>query len=119
MPVSSVTLTPTSITVTEGQQMNLTCETSYCYPKANIVWYSSLTDITNQSKYITNKTNGLVKTISSLTTFVYRSDEEKKTYCTASNKPGGTVMSTNSTLIVHCEYYEHHTKLKKHEKWFL
>ncbi|XP_078319154.1 uncharacterized protein LOC144620908 [Crassostrea virginica] len=36
VPITSVTLTPTSVTVIAGQQMNLTCATSYCNPPANI-----------------------------------------------------------------------------------
>lgn len=100
VPVTSVTLTPTSITLIAGQQGNLTCTTSYCYPLANITWYKSMTDITSQSTYTTDVFDSLVKTTSQLMIRAVKLDNEKRVYCTASNIPGQSVQSEVHLLIV-------------------
>lgn len=104
VPVTSVTVTPTPITVTAGQQMNLTCITSYCNPPANITWYMSSTDITSQSTNTTDVSNNLVKTTSQLLSQVVKTDNGKQVYCTASNILGRSVQSIMHTVIVWCRY---------------
>uniref|UniRef100_A0A8W8NFL9 Hemicentin-1 n=1 Tax=Magallana gigas TaxID=29159 RepID=A0A8W8NFL9_MAGGI len=100
VPVKSVTLTPNSITVVVGQQINLTCTTSYCNPPANISWYKSSTDITSQSTSTRDKSGGLVRTASSLQTLVFKMDNEKQVYCAVSNIPGRSVISTVLSVAV-------------------
>lgn len=104
VPVTSVTLTPNSITVVVGQQINLTCTTSYCYPPANISWYKSSTDITSQSTSTRDKSGGLVRTASSLQTLVFKKDNEKQVYCAVSNIPDRSVTSTVLSVAVWCTY---------------
>lgn len=112
VPVELVTLTPTSITVTDGQQLNLTCETSYCFPSANITWHKSMVDITSQSTSIISESKGLKKTTSIMQSKVNRTDNGKQVYCTAINTPPRSKQSNMITLIVHCEYFKHDTHVK-------
>lgn len=102
--MKSVTLTPNSITVVVGQQINLTCTTSYCNPPANISWYKSSTDITSQSTSTRDESGGLVRTASSLQTLVFKMDNEKQVYCAVSNIPGRSVISTVLSVAVWCTY---------------
>nr|XP_022287393.1 hemicentin-1-like isoform X3 [Crassostrea virginica] len=99
-PVSSVTLLSTTTTFISGQQMNLTCATSYCYPPANITWYMSSDDVTHQSTSTINSVDGLAETISMFISTVGKEDTGKRAYCTASNTPDKTVTSNISTLNV-------------------
>ena len=103
VPITSVTLTPTSVTVTAGQQMNLTCTTSYCNPAANITWYLSSVDITSQSLSAMEKNGGLFRTISSLLREVVKEDYGKKVYSRGSNKLGEHVISSVQTVNVLCK----------------
>ncbi|XP_065933086.1 nephrin isoform X2 [Magallana gigas] len=100
VPVTSVTLAPTSINVTAGQQMYINCTTSYCYPPANITWYMSSTNFTNQFTLTKNTSNGLVRTLSALSINASKSDNGKRVYCTASNISGRRVNSTVNMLTV-------------------
>lgn len=102
--MTSVTLTPTSTTFMAGQEINLTCKTSYCNPPANITWYKSSTDITSQATVTRDTSDGLVRTTSSLQTLVFKMDNGKQVYCTASNIPGSSVISTVLSLVVLCTY---------------
>lgn len=104
VPMTSVTLTPTSTTFMAGQEINLTCKTSYCNPPANITWYKSSTDITSQATVTIDTSDGLVRTTSSLQTLVFKMDNRKQVYCTASNIPGSSVISTVLSLVVLCTY---------------
>lgn len=104
VPLTSLTLTPTPITVIAGQQMNLTCTTSYCSPPANITWYMSSTDITSQSTYTTDALDSLVKTTSQLMIRAVKLDNENQVYCIASNIPAQSVQSTVHTMTVWCRY---------------
>lgn len=104
VPMTSVTLTPTSTTFMTGQQINLTCITSYCDPPANITWYKSSTDITSQATVTIDTSNGLVRTTSSLQTLVFKMDNGKQVYCTASNIPGRSEISTVLSVVVWCTY---------------
>ena len=103
MPVTSVTLTPTSITLTAGQQMNLTCTTSASNPQANITWYKSSEDITSQSTSTTEDDGGLARTISSLQNSVVKEDNGKQIYCRASNTANQAVASNLQSLNVQCK----------------
>ena len=103
VPVTSVTLTPTSITVTDGQQMNLTCTTSASNPQANITWYKSFVDITSQSTWTTEEVGGLARTVSSLQSIVGKEDNGKQIYCRASNTPNHTVTSNVQSINVQCK----------------
>lgn len=103
VPVTSVTLAPTSINVTAGQQMYINCTTSYCYPPANITWYMSSTNFTNQFTLTKNTSNGLVRTLSALSITASKSDNGKRVYCTASNISGRRVNSTVNMLTVLCK----------------
>lgn len=100
-------MTPTLINVTAGQQVNITCTTSYCYPPANITWFISSTDITNQSNVATVLHDGLMRTISALSIYAVKSDNGKQVYCTAGNNPGQRVLlnSTVNVVTVLCMYF--------------
>lgn len=101
--MTSVTLTPTPNTVIAGQQMNITCTTPYCYPPADITWYINFEYV--PSRYIyRNPYNGLVRTISTLSTTVNKSDNGNEVYCTARNIPYRGVNSTMYTMTVLCMY---------------
>uniref|UniRef100_A0A8W8NKS0 Uncharacterized protein n=1 Tax=Magallana gigas TaxID=29159 RepID=A0A8W8NKS0_MAGGI len=100
VPVTSVTLTLNSTTVIAGQQINLTCTTSYCNPPADITWYKSSTDITSQSTYTRVALNGSVKTTSQLLNRVVKTDNGQDVFCTASNTPSLSVKSMVYTLTV-------------------
>lgn len=97
-------MTPTPITMTAGQQMNITCITSYCNPPAKITWYMSPVDITNQTNVQTNVYDGLVRTMSTLSINAVKSDNGKHVYCTAGNNPGERVNSTVNVITVLCMY---------------
>lgn len=103
VPVTSVTLAPTSINVTAGQQMYINCTTSYCYPPANITWYMTATNFTNQFTLTKNTSNGLVRTLSGLSINASKSDNGKQVYCTASNISGKRINSTVNMLTVLCK----------------
>lgn len=90
--------------VTVGQQMNLTCETSYCFPSANITWHLDTSTENINSPIVTyNNSNGLVRTISLLQKSVDKSDNEKLVYCTARNIPGRNVKSSMHKVIAWCK----------------
>lgn len=101
VPVTSVTLVPTPINVTAGQQMYITCTTSYCYPPANITWNRSSTNIANQFEFTSND---LVRTSSVFSINASKSDNGKQVYCTASNISGKRVNSTVNIVTVSCKY---------------
>ena len=103
VPVTTVTLRPTLIVFTAGQEMNLTCTTSAGNPQANITWYKSSVDITSQSTFTTQHDGGLTRTISSLQGRVVKEDNGKQLYCSASNTPNKTVTSIVQTLNVMCK----------------
>lgn len=104
MPVSSVNVTQTTIVVSAGQMINLTCVTSYSNPEATISWYKSSEDITPQSTFETQRDRGLVRTISSLRRIVVKEDNGKRIYCRANNTMDASITSTMRTIIVLCKY---------------
>ena len=106
VPVTKVTLTPTPITVVDGQQMNLTCATSYSNPAANITWIKSTEDITDQSSQTTDSSVGLVRTVSLLLITVVKEDNGKQVFCRASNTQDKSVSSTVNILNIMCKYTE-------------
>ena len=106
-PVSSVTLFSTTTTLISGQQMNLTCATSYCNPPAYITWYKSSENVTNQSNYTINRMDGLAETVSLLLITVGKNDTGKQIFCRASNTPDKTITSNTSTLNVLCKCIFH------------
>lgn len=110
VPVTSVTLTLNSTTVITGQQINLTCTTSYCNPPADITWYKSTTDITSQSTYTRVALNGSVKTTSQLRSRVVKTDNGQDVFCTASNTPSQHIKSMVYTLTVLCKNTLHFLK---------
>lgn len=97
-----VNVTQTSITVLEGQPINLTCISSRSEPPANITWYMSSKNITTSFTFINDSLNDTVRTLSSLQTDVDRSDNGKQVNCTASNMPGRSV-SSSILIIVQCK----------------
>ncbi|XP_078334109.1 neural cell adhesion molecule 1-A-like isoform X2 [Crassostrea virginica] len=80
--------------------MNLTCATSYCNPQANITWYKSSLDITNQSSFIIYKSGDLLGTVSSLIIKAVKEDNGKRVYCRATNAPRNSVKSNEQTLNI-------------------
>lgn len=102
-PVSSVTLAPMSIMVTVGQQMNLSCTTSYCLPPANITWHLSSTENIDSPIVTYHNSDDLVRTVSLLQKSVDKSDNRKSVYCTASNIPGRSVSSLVHPVIAWCK----------------
>ena len=106
VPVSKVTLTPTQFPVIAGQQMNLTCTTSYSNPAANITWIKSSEDITDQSTHTTDSSGGLVRTVSSLLFTVVQEDNGKQVFCRTSNTQDKSVSSTVHILNIMCKYTE-------------
>lgn len=100
----AVTLTPTTIEVNVGQQKNLSCTTSFCFPKANITWFMSSRDIISQSTSTIDEPSGLVRTNSSLLLTFLKSDNGNQVYCEASNKPNLSVKSGTYAITVLCKY---------------
>lgn len=98
-----MTLAANSYTVIVGQQINLTCTTSYCNPPANITWFKSTTDITNQSTFTRYTLDGLVKTSSQLLSWVVKTDNGQNVFCTASNTPSRNVNSMMYRLTIWCK----------------
>lgn len=95
-----VNVTQTSITVLEGQQINLTCISSRSEPPANITWNMSSKNTTTSFRFINDSLNGPVRTLSLLQTDVDRSDNGKQVYCTASNMPG---RSASSSILINVQ----------------
>lgn len=102
--VTKVTLMPVSITGEVGDQMYLSCTTSFCFPQANVSWFISSTDITNQSTPTTNSDSGLSRTNSTLILSLSKAHNGKQVYCAASNKPNQIVNSLTHTVTVFCKY---------------
>lgn len=100
VPVVSVTLSPTQISVTAEGQMNLFCTTSKCFPPANITWYTSSIMITNMTTSTTYGPDGLATTNSWLQSTVEEEDNQKQVNCRASNIPGQIIDSTIHTINV-------------------
>nr|XP_022327036.1 B-cell receptor CD22-like isoform X1 [Crassostrea virginica] len=100
VPITSITLTPTTVAVIDGQQMHLMCTTSYCNPQANIKWYKSSVDITSQANDTTENRDGLVRTVSSLISTMRKADNGKQVYCWASNSLNVNVTSIKRTLNI-------------------
>ena len=98
----SVIITP--ITVVVGQQITLTCITSYCIPPAYITWYKSAGDITSLSSSTIANSGGLVKTTSSVQSTIVKEDNGKRVFCKASNIRGKEVSSFMNILNVMCKY---------------
>lgn len=98
--VTKVTLMPVSITGEVGDQMYLSCTTSFCFPQANVSWFISSTDITNQSTPTTNSDSGLSRTNSTLILSLSKAHNGKQVYCAASNKPNQIVNSLTHTVTV-------------------
>ena len=111
VPVHEVNLSviTTPITVITGQQINLTCTTSYCIPPANITWYKSAGDITSLSSSTLVNSGDLVQTISSVQSIVVKGDNGKRVFFKASNMRGKDVTSFMNTVNVMCK------SLKKQE----
>lgn len=100
VPVTSVTLTPTTISVNAGEEIDLTCKTSECFPPANITWYTSSIIKTNVTNSITYGLDGLATTISFLQSIVKEEDNLKQVYCNASNIHGEIIRSTIHTTNI-------------------
>lgn len=86
-----------------GNQLNLTCTSSYCIPAANITWYWSSTVITIQPTLETKKNGSLLITTSSISKTVGKMDKGSIVYCTASNIQGENVISTERSVKVLCK----------------
>lgn len=101
VPVAFVTMNLTTTNVIAGQEIDISCTTSFCDPPANITWFTSSVDGTNQYKY-TNDRNGegLVSTKSSLQIIATAKDNGMMVYCSASNIPSRSVNSTVQILTV-------------------
>lgn len=83
--------------------MNLTCETSYCVPPANITWFKSSINIPFSSSTY-HKSGDLVRTISSVIITVDKGDNGKLVYCIARNLDRKSVRSSTDALNVMCKY---------------
>lgn len=104
VPVTSVILTPTLTIALAGQQINITCTTSYCYPPAYVTWYMSSTNITSLSTSTKDVKEDLVRTISSLSINLGKLDNGKHVFCTARNMQDQSVTSMMNTVTVLCMY---------------
>ncbi|XP_062572124.1 cell adhesion molecule 2-like [Saccostrea cucullata] len=101
VPVTSVTLTPTRMTVDAGKTITLTCQTGYCNPAANITWFKSSVDVTSQATSSTDTdSKGLVRTTSVLQYTGVAGDNGQQVYCQAMNKKDQRVTSTQHTLNI-------------------
>ncbi|XP_061188025.1 neuroglian-like [Saccostrea echinata] len=104
VPVTSVTLTPTQVTIDAGKNIAFTCQTDYCNPAANITWYKSSIqriDVTSQATYSTvTDSNGLVRTTSFLQYTGVAGDNGQQVYCKAMNKRDQSVTSIRHTLNI-------------------
>ncbi|XP_052804200.1 uncharacterized protein LOC128234181 isoform X2 [Mya arenaria] len=108
VPIASVSISPhqnNPMTINEGEVLQLTCETSYGLPAANISWYlDNNTDsvyvddrILNASKQEVNETVDRTKSVkSTLTHTVSREEDGMGVYCNASN---GKYIRVSSTAI--------------------
>ncbi|XP_052803504.1 uncharacterized protein LOC128233726 isoform X3 [Mya arenaria] len=97
VPIASVSISPqqnNSVTINEGDVLQLTCETSNGLPAANISWYlENKTDrvnvddrILNASKREVNENVDRTKSVqSTLTHTVTREEDGMDVYCNASN----------------------------------
>lgn len=109
--LTSVSLIPGSITVRAGQNVELTCETSFCNPQANVSWHKSSTDITSESTISTEQEKDLVKTISTLLTTVMKADNREEVYCKGKNIPDQDLKSNVLTLnVLYKPYVKSNTK---------
>lgn len=104
VPVTSVILTPTPIIALAGQQINITCTTSYCYPPAYVMWYMSSTDITSLSIASKDETEDFVRTVSFLSINLGKSDNGKHVFCIARNIRDQSETSMMNTVTVLCMY---------------
>lgn len=104
VPVTSVILTPTPIIALAGQQINITCTTSYCYPPAYVMWYMSSTDITSLSIATKDETEDFVRTVSFLSINLGKSDNGKHVFCIARNIRDQSETSMMNTVTVLCMY---------------
>lgn len=100
VPVTSVNIHPQQIEVVAEQKMNLTCTTSESNPAANITWFMSTVDITNQSTFTIEQRDRLSKTISSLQKIAVKKDNGKTVYCKANNTLNKYVTSTELVLKI-------------------
>ncbi|XP_048773500.2 uncharacterized protein LOC125678831 isoform X6 [Ostrea edulis] len=101
VPVSSVVLKPTRITVNIDEIVTLTCQTDFCNPPANITWYKASSDITSQATSTTETKNGyLVRTTSVLPYTGVAEDNDQEVHCAASNIPEQDVESMRYKLNV-------------------
>ncbi|XP_052807070.1 hemicentin-1-like isoform X2 [Mya arenaria] len=98
VPIASVSISPqqnNSMTINEGEELQLTCETSYGLPAANISWYlENNTDsvyvdyrILNSSKREVDENVDRTKSVKSILTHtVSRGEDGMDVYCNASNE---------------------------------
>ncbi|WAR04710.1 PTPRK-like protein [Mya arenaria] len=110
VPIASVSISPhqnNPMTINEGEVLQLTCETSYGLPAANISWYlDNNTDsvyvddrILNASKQEVNETVDRTKSVkSTLTHTVSREEDGMGVYCNA-NPPDILALWVNTTCM--------------------
>ncbi|XP_071095060.1 uncharacterized protein [Haliotis cracherodii] len=108
VPVTSVTLTNISsdhetIGLTTGQSLTLICVTSASFPTSTVTWMNLPSGTTPTVS--TETTSGvLVKTTSSVTFTVSKTDQERSIHCQAENINGQTSPQSNrATLEVWCK----------------
>ncbi|XP_062605655.1 synaptogenesis protein syg-2-like [Saccostrea cucullata] len=98
--VTSVTLTPTNITVDAGKQINLICQTDYCNPAASITWYKASYSVATPTTVTTDtNSNGLYRTTSVLQYTGVPEDNGRQVYCNASNRPSWQNVGSNKYTL--------------------
>lgn len=103
--MADVVLNSSAEDVDEKQLKNLTCQTSFCNPKATVIWYKGLQQITTgiSTTYVPNEYL-LEKTVSVLGYIGDANDNGQQVYCTANNLLNVTKESSRQTLDVKCKF---------------
>lgn len=104
VPVSTLILSPTKLSVNSGKIIYLECQTNYCNPPSTIIWYINNEKIAGHVNItIDTSSTGLSRTTSVLQYTAVTSDDGNLIFCTASNIEGLTITSTTNILDVRCE----------------
>lgn len=104
VPVSTLILSPTKLSVNSGKIVYLECQTNYCNPPSTIIWYINNEKIAGHVNItIDTSSTGLSRTTSVLQYTAVTSDDGNLIFCTASNIEGLTIRSTTNILDVRCE----------------
>ena len=105
LPPSPPTLSPTTPTVTEGKEFNLTCSSYGGSPPPEIIWYKDGADQSLEALYIPGRNRS--EATSSVLTVVPRKDDDGSSYrCTVWNRaiPETRMMEASTSIDVNCKY---------------